>query len=194
MRNITENKKLSRKKKRIFVLIGSGIYVMIMLPIIGILVSMAMDNLLNLPKIIPPPYNLVVAPIFLIVGFFWAIWANIEIYKRGNGSPVPFKDTHTLNVVSSGPYKYTRNPMIFGYVLIWIGLGILINSFFLTVGFSLIILILLILVVKLWEEKNLEKRFGSQYLEYKKNFSFIIPFLKIRKNLKETKQNKLKKE
>jgi len=178
VRIITENKKLSRKKKRIYVLIGSGIYVMIMLPIIGIFVSMAMDNLLNLPKIIPIPYNFVVALMILIVGLFWAIWANIEIYKRGNGSPVPFKDTHTLNVVRSGPYKYTRNPMIFGYVLIWIGLGILINSFFLTVGFSLIILILLILVVMLWEERNLEKRFGNDYLEYKKNVSFIIPFLK----------------
>ena len=182
MRIITENKKLSRKKKRIYVLIGSGIYVMILMPIIGIFASMAMDNLLDLPKIIPTPYNFVVAPIFLIVGFFWAIWANIEIYKRGNGSPVPFKDTHTLNVVRSGPYKYTRNPMIFGYVLIWIGLGVLLNTFFLTVGFSLIILILLVLVVKLWEEKNLEKRFGSQYLEYKNTVSFIIPFLKIRKN------------
>jgi len=149
-----------------------------MLPIIGILVSLALDNLLNLPKIIPTPYNLVVAPIILITGFFWAIWSNIEIYKRGNGSPVPFKDTHTLNVVRSGPYKYTRNPMIFGYVLILIGLGVFINSFFMTVGFSLIILILLVLAVKLWEEKNLEKRFGSQYLEYKKTVSFIIPFLK----------------
>ena len=175
---ITENKKLSRKKKRILVLIGSGIYVIIILPIIGIFFSLLMDNLLNLPKIIPPPYNLVVAPIIIIVGFFWAIWSNIEIYKRGSGSPVPFKDTHTLSVVVSGPYKYTRNPMVFGYVLIWIGLGILINSFFLTVGFSLIILILLILVVKLWEENNLEKRFGDEYLEYKKNVSFIIPFLK----------------
>jgi len=178
VRIITENKKLSRKKKKIYVLIGSGIYVMIILPIIGILVSMALNNLLNLPKIIPTPYNFVVAAIILIVGFFWAIWSNIEIYKRGNGSPVPFKDTHTLNIVTSGPYKYTRNPMIFGYILIWIGLGILINSFFLTVGFSLIILILLVLVVKLWEEKNLEKRFGNQYLEYKEKVSFIIPFLK----------------
>ena len=151
---------------------------MIMLPIIGIVVSMALDNLLNLPKIIPTPYNFVVAPIILIIGFFWPIWANIEIYKRGNGSPVPFEATHTLNVVSSGPYKYTRNPMIFGYVLILIGLGFLINSFFMTVGFALIILILLVLAVKLWEERNLEKRFGSQYLEYKKNVSFIIPFLK----------------
>ncbi len=137
MRIITENKKLSRKKKRILVLIGSGIYVIIILPIIGILVSMALDNLLNLPLIIPPSYNLIIAPIILITGFFWAIWSNIELYKRGDGSPVPFKGTRTLNVVTSGPYKYTRNPMIFGYVLIWIGLGILINSFFLTVGSSL---------------------------------------------------------
>ncbi len=78
-------------------------------------------------------------------------------------------------LVIRGPYKYTRNPMIFGYILMWVGLGFLFNSIFLLLGFTLIIIILLIILVKSWEEKNLEKRFGKLYIEYKSKVSFLIP-------------------
>jgi len=30
-------------------------------------------------------------------------------------------------------------------------------------------------LVKLWEEKNLEKRFGESYRNYKSQISFLIP-------------------
>jgi len=57
----------------------------------------------------------------------------------------------------------------------WVGLGFLFNSIFLLLGFTLIITIFLIIVVKVWEEKNLEKRFGTSYIEYKSKVSFLIP-------------------
>ena len=174
--NEVETKKSDiRRKKRILALIISGIYVVIIVPTIGILVSLYIDSFFNFPELIPFPVNIIIAIIILFTGFYWAIWSNSELYKRGKGSPVPLKGTHTTVVVISGPYKYTRNPMIFGYVLIWIGLGILFNSLFLLIGFTLIITILLIIFVKVWEEKNLEKRFGNSYIEYKNRVSFLIP-------------------
>ncbi|MFX1349841.1 MAG: methyltransferase family protein [Promethearchaeota archaeon] len=167
--------KAINRRKRILALIISGIYVVIILPIIVILVSLYIDSLFNFPKFVPIPINMIIAIILLVNGFFWAIWSNIELYRRGKGSPVPLKGTHTTVLVIKGPYKYTRNPMIFGYILIWIGLSFLINSIFLLLGFTLIIIILLIIFVKVWEEKNLEKRFGNSYTEYKKNVSFLFP-------------------
>jgi protein-S-isoprenylcysteine O-methyltransferase Ste14 len=153
----------------------SGIYVVIILPIIAIYVSFFVDSLINVPWIIPFPINLIIAIIAFIVGFFWAIWSNVSLFKKGEGSPVPLKETQTKVLVMEGPYKYTRNPMIFGYVLFWIGLGFLFKSVFLLVGFTLIITIALIIIVKLWEEKNLERRFGSSYIDYKSKVSFLIP-------------------
>jgi len=170
---MVENKK--RKKKRILALIFGGIYVIIILPIIGVSVSLYIDSLLKFPKIIPYPLNIIIAIIILIIGFFWALWSNIELYRRGKGGPIPFKETQTTVLVIIGPYKYTRNPMVFGYILIWIGLGFLLNSIFLLFGFTLLITLLLIIIVKLWEEKNLEKRFGNSYLVYKRKVSFLIP-------------------
>lgn len=165
----------SKRTKRILALIISGVYVVIVVPIIGILVSLYLDSLFNFPKLILYPINIIVAIIILINGFFWAIWSNFELYKRGKGSPVPLKGTHTTVVVISGPYKYTRNPMIFGYILLWIGLGFLFNSLFLLLGFTLTITTLLIILVKVWEEKNLEKRFGKSYIEFKIRVSFLVP-------------------
>lgn len=172
--------KIPGNKKRVGALIGSGFLVVIIFPLIGIIVSLLIDNLFNLPKLIPLPINLIIAFPLLVWGFFWSIWSNYELFKVGKGSPVPLKDVHTIMVVSSGPYKFSRNPMIFGYIFIWVGLGILTNSFFLTFGLSVIVTLFLIIMVKIWEEKHLEQLFGEPYIKYKKEVSFIIPFKKKR--------------
>ncbi len=176
MMNETLKDQKTRKLKRILALIFSGIYVIVVLPIIGIIVSLFLDTLFGLPDIFPFPLNILVAVIFLAIGFFFAIWSNFEIYRSGKGSPVPLKGTHTTELVIKGPYRYSRNPMVFGYILFWMGLGFLFNSVFLLLGFTVIITILLILLVKFWEEKNMTKRFGESYLEYKSKVSFLIPF------------------
>ncbi|MEM3586244.1 MAG: isoprenylcysteine carboxylmethyltransferase family protein [Candidatus Jordarchaeaceae archaeon] len=84
-------------------------------------------------------------------------------------------ETQTRRLVVDGAYKYTRNPMMFGYLLILVGLGFLFNSLFLTFGATSIFTVGLVTVIKLWEEKNLERRFGEAYVEYKKKVSFLIP-------------------
>lgn len=177
-----KNEMNSNKRKRVLVLIGSGIFVIIILPLIGIVIGLLIDNLFNFSQLIPFPFNLIIAFPLLAWGFFWSLWANYELYKVGKGSPIPRKDVHTIKVVSSGSYKYCRNPMIFGYIFIWIGLGILVNSFFLTFGISIIVSLLLIIVVKIWEEKHLEKLFGESYLNFKDNVSFLIPLKRKIKN------------
>jgi protein-S-isoprenylcysteine O-methyltransferase Ste14 len=72
--------------------------------------------------------------------------------------------------------------MVFGYILIWVGLGFLFNSYTLLLGFSLLVAALLILFVKIWEEKDLESRFGDSYRDYKNRVSFLIPIPPKRQN------------
>ncbi len=172
-----------RKKKRIAALIGSGILVVIILPILGSLFSIFIDRIFGFPILLMSPVNIIISIPVLVIGFFWAIWSNVALFTIGKGTPVPTKDTQTIKLVIKGPYKYTRNPMIFGYILIWVGLGLFLNSIFLTFGFSSIITVLLILFVKFWEEKNLEERFGRAYLEYIEKTSFVIPIPRKKKKL-----------
>nr|MDO8079429.1 isoprenylcysteine carboxylmethyltransferase family protein [Candidatus Freyarchaeota archaeon] len=165
----------ARNRKRIAALIGGGILFVVILPIICIYVSQLIDSWFGFPKLIPMPFNFVIAAIFFAVGFFWAIWSNVNLFRKGEGTPVPTSETQTRKLVLNGAYKYTRNPMMFGYLLILIGLGFLFNSLFLTLGITSIYTVGLVAFIKLWEEKNLEKRFGKSYIEYKKKVSFMIP-------------------
>ncbi len=172
---MSENDKRKRKRKRKFALVWSGIMVIVLLPTIGVLISLFIDSIIGITSFITYPINLIGSFIILPIGLFWALWSNYSIYKIGEGSPVPTKDTETQKLVIVGPYKYTRNPMIFGYALFWYALGFFFNSLFLTLGFTTVIIVFLIAFVKLWEEKNLEERFGHEYIEYKRRVSFVIP-------------------
>jgi protein-S-isoprenylcysteine O-methyltransferase Ste14 len=162
-------------KFRIFALAWSGILVLIIFPGLATWGSLLIDSFFGLPTILPFPINIIIGIIIWIPGFFWSIWANLDLFRQGKGSPVPLKDSETRILVIKGPYKYCRNPMIFGHVLIWVGFGFFFNSYTLLLGFSLLIAIILIIFVKTWEEKDLENRFGDTYRDYKNKISFIFP-------------------
>ncbi|TFF92815.1 MAG: isoprenylcysteine carboxylmethyltransferase family protein [Promethearchaeota archaeon] len=160
---------------RMIALILSGIFILIILPWLTYLISHQIDVILTLQNFVMYPINLILGVLFIIIGVFFGAWSNYTLVKKGNGSPVPAKRTKTKKLVTSGPYKYSRNPMIFGTILIWLGLGFILNSFSFTIFSTLILSISLYLVVKFWEEKNLEERFGEDYKHYKNRVSFIIP-------------------
>lgn len=164
-----------RDRKCVAILVGGGMLFIVILPILCIFVSQLVDSWFGFPKLVSQPFNFAVAAIFFAVGFFWAIWSNVDLFQKGGRTPVPTRMTQTRKLVVDGAYKYTRNPMMFGYLLILIGLGFLFDSLFLTLDVTSIFTMVLVAFIKLWEEKNLEKRFGESYIEYKKKASFIIP-------------------
>lgn len=165
----------SRQKKRIIALIVGGIVTLAVLPILLAFLASSIDRWLNLPIILQSPLNWIIS--ILIVGFFWGIWANFDLVRKGEGSPIPTKSTETILLVNSGPYKYCRNPMIFGYVLIFVGLGLFLNSWVLMVLIPAIVFGLLMMYVKVKEERDLEKRFGDSYKKYKESTSIVIPWV-----------------
>jgi len=83
-------------------------------------------------------------------------------------------------LVTSGPYTYIRHPQGTSWFIIFIGLGVLFQSISLLFIFTPIFILLSVLNVKKIEEPELEKRFGKDYIEYKKNVSMFIPWLKVR--------------
>lgn len=76
--------------------------------------------------------------------------------------------------------------MTLGTVVAYFGVAILVGSYSALLAVVLFFLMLLV-YLKLIEEKELELRFGQEYLEYKKNTPFILPF-RIAKADKEAKQ------
>jgi protein-S-isoprenylcysteine O-methyltransferase Ste14 len=91
---------------------------------------------------------------------------------RGSGTPAPFDAPSEF--VAVGPYRFVRNPMYIGGFIMLIGLALCINSVSVLV-FSLIWLLLAHLFVVLYEEPNLERKFGESYVQYKRSVNRWVP-------------------
>jgi protein-S-isoprenylcysteine O-methyltransferase Ste14 len=122
--------------------------------------------------------RLVLFSIIFITGAIFAIWSNIFLYKMGKGGPTDAFGVsispQTKKLVTNGPYKYSRNPMVFGAFSLYTSVVIILNSI---TGFIFLIffLILVILYLKLSEEKRLIRDFRDEYIEYKKKVPMIFP-------------------
>ena len=80
----------------------------------------------------------------------------------------------TQELLISGPFRLCRNPMSFGTLLLYSGMGILLIS----PGMVILVAILgglLLAYIKRVEEKELEIRFGAPYKVYKEKTPFLIP-------------------
>ncbi len=115
------------------------------------------------------------AVIIGIKGVVLSSWSTKLFFKFGKGTPAPWEPTRRL--ILYGPYRHVRNPMITGAILIQLAESLFFQSIPLLVYTALFIIANLIYIPML-EEKGLEKRFGKEYLEYKKNVPRWIPRIK----------------
>ena len=136
--------------------------------------ALYIDNILNLPKLNLNEWNIVISTSLIIFGLFYVIWSVIHFLKV-KGTPVPINPPPKL--VSTGPYAYTRNPMLTGIFSLMFGIGFWISSFSLIVIFTPLFILANYLELKLIEEPELEKRLGEKYVEYKKRTPMFIPGL-----------------
>lgn len=119
-------------------------------------------------------YLLITGTILLISGLFLAGWTMWLFAKRGKGTAAPWNPPQKLVVV--GPYCHVRNPMITSVLIMLLAESLLLNSWYI---FILFILFLIgnMIYFPLFEEKDLEKRFGKDYALYKQNVPRWIPRL-----------------
>jgi protein-S-isoprenylcysteine O-methyltransferase Ste14 len=102
--------------------------------------------------------------------------ATIRLFVTvGRGTLAPWDPTQRL--VVQGVYRHVRNPMISGVFFILVGETILAASLPLLSCF-LIVVIVNAIYIPLAEEPGLVKRFGDEYLTYKRNVPRWIPRLK----------------
>ncbi len=94
----------------------------------------------------------------VVVGVLFLGWGILTLgIERTSGVAGEF--------ISTGPYKFTRNPQYIGDMLIFMGMILFSNSFRAAAGFSL--LILAFLLMPLAEELWLEEAYGEAYKKYK---------------------------
>lgn len=120
-------------------------------------------------------YHPIPGILFIASGLLMLAWTISLFHTFGHGTLAPWEATKKL--VIRGPYKYVRNPMIMGVLLVLIGETLLFNS--VAIGFWFLSFTMIsTLYFKYIEEPALEKRFGNPYTEYKKGVNRWIPKIK----------------
>lgn len=111
-----------------------------------------------------------------ILGFAVALRCVWDFGRTGHGTPAPIAPPKKLVVV--GFYRYVRNPMYVGFFTGWIGLWIVFGRASRSAALmALAAIIGVALFVQLYEEPTLERLFGSDYNEYRRNVPRWIPRL-----------------
>jgi protein-S-isoprenylcysteine O-methyltransferase Ste14 len=85
--------------------------------------------------------------------------------KRAGTDPIPFNPSTCI--VVHGAYRFSRNPMYVGFALLTLGLAFLIDSAWLLLVLPIALALTDRLIV-VREERYLERKFGDEYLEYKR--------------------------
>jgi protein-S-isoprenylcysteine O-methyltransferase Ste14 len=157
---------------RIMVLVLAGLIFAILIPSLLLVALPRLDAALGVPLLYFGLVNLLIGAFLIVAGFIFAAWSILSQVILANGTPVPVMPTQKLLVV--GPFKHCRNPMVFGTVTAYLGCSILAGSL-LSVVAVILFATLLVVYIKRIEEKELEARFGQEYLDYKQRTPFIIP-------------------
>jgi protein-S-isoprenylcysteine O-methyltransferase Ste14 len=98
----------------------------------------------------------------IVLGLALVTW--VVLHFRRAGTPVsPLRPAHHL--VVSGPYRFSRNPDYIGQALLYIGIGLVLNSAWVLLGLLPALLLIRYLVIAK-EERYLESRFGAEYVRY----------------------------
>ena len=155
---------------------GGGL---IVFSLLILLVSLVIDNVFSMPRLLLTPLNLLISIPILILALLLILWSSL-LFVKAKGTPVPFSPP--MKLVNSGPYAYIRNPIVLGYILVFFGIGFFLGSISLIMIISPLYFLLLVLEIKLIEEPELEKRLGKEYLEYKERVPMFLPRLKIKKS------------
>lgn len=100
--------------------------------------------------------------VLMTAGLFLALWGKHTLDRAGT-CVHPGGSTRTI--VSSGPFRFSRNPLYLALTGIYLGLALLLNN----------VWALLLLPLLLWlmhsgvirrEERYLERKFGEEYRRY----------------------------
>ena len=160
------------KNKLKIIITPIGIIFWFSLSVVFVLASLWLDKLLPVHLLISLPINLFLSVPLLVIGSSLALWTVYNFYKA-RGSPVPLNPPKKL--VTTELYSRVRNPMLLGWFILLFGLGILLNSISLVFIFTPLFILINVLYVKTVEEKEMERKFGRQYLKYKESVPMFIP-------------------
>lgn len=109
-----------------------------------------------------------VAIAIMLAGLALSIWTIIYMKRRGKGNPMDAFGhevaPRTSHLMTDGPYRINRNPMLTGTLIYLAGIAIVLWSW--QAWLVLVIFFAVMMVQVLSEERRLRRDFGKEYEEF----------------------------
>jgi protein-S-isoprenylcysteine O-methyltransferase Ste14 len=134
----------------------------------ALLVGFVLDRVLPLPFAVPRIglvhwISAIIAAALIVIGI--ALFAaGVRNFSRAS-TPLPTNQPARV-LVTTGIYGWTRNPIYLGFLLMYVGIGIIVHSPWI-LALTLPIAVAIRFGVVAREEAYLERRFGDAYRGYK---------------------------
>jgi len=121
--------------------------------------------------VLPIPSGIGLALILITAGACLLTVANLAL--KGFGAP--FFIVLSRKLAASWLYARTRNPMVLATLAFFLSLGIWFQSLLFVLWVLLLLTPAWLVFLKVYEERELELRFGTSYLEYKSRTPMLFP-------------------
>jgi protein-S-isoprenylcysteine O-methyltransferase Ste14 len=121
--------------------------------------------------VLPVPSGIGLALVILTGAVFLLTVVNLAL--KGLGAP--FFIALSRKLAADWLYAWTRNPMVLAGLSFFLSLGIWFQSGLFVLWVLMLFAPALIFFVKVYEERELEFRFGASYLEYKSKTPMLWP-------------------
>ncbi|MGZ3507066.1 MAG: methyltransferase family protein [Vulcanimicrobiaceae bacterium] len=114
---------------------------------------------------------LIVAVLFTLICFLIRAWGSAYLSSGIVWNP----NARTDALLVDGPFRYTRNPLYLGNLLMVLGLGVLATP----LGYAVTIVLHLLFIRALirWEEQGLSLRYGDAFERYRAQVPAYLPRL-----------------
>ena len=115
-----------------------------------------------------PVWRMVLAIVLAVLGLLLSVWSIAYMRHKGDGNPMDAFGhevaPRTKHLMTEGPYRLSRNPMLTGSFVYYAGVCVRLWSWQALLVFIAFIIIMLLQVRS--EEKRLRKDFGEEYEAY----------------------------
>lgn len=122
-------------------------------------------------------WRLLLGVLLIIIGLAMSIWAIVYMRRKGDGNPLDAFGhevaPRTKHLMTDGPYKLSRNPMLTGIFLYLIGICLWLWTWQAVVFFVVFVIVMSVQVYT--EEKRLRRDFGEEYEEYCRRTGRFFP-------------------
>ena len=132
---------------------------------LGLIISFLLEFLVDRNQIFENSMISRFLGIILTIGAILLFLKSVRIFNLRKEKIHP--RSISTQIFKDGPFRFSRNPIYLAMLILLIGVGLTLNSFWFLYS-GLVVAIMLHYGVIIPEENYLEKEFGKDYLEYKK--------------------------